>query len=663
MILLPPAAVSGWSPEQVEMALLHELAHVRRWDNLVNLVQRVVEGLLFFHPAVWLVSRWLRADREQCCDAIVVAHTGAPEAYAELLVRVARVSTTGRLPSAAVALTTHPLTRRVRRILQLEDDPMLVSKRTLSLVALSLVVVVGVALWQGQSTSVAKDGVAPAPFGVSSADTSLDQSYSDHALWQWLQATPMIDDIREIALSGHLIRLEVAENGRFQFQASQLLAEKGPPKQYTKTDAADFLLHMVFAPSPDNGMDSRTHSVPPKYQLSQESTWIEEMFDSWKKAPSGTQVDFEWSWTDQGQRIRLKAPKAAQWLVSQMMQVLAEESQAGKVASTPVEVIEDLTTEITENTDEQEEEDDILESKATPSTATNSPFLPLEQQRIADVAYKMLSVEVARVDEQTQKAINEKGFAGGVRLEGSTSNGGFGGGEHMHFQPGDILVGLHVWPTKDFDQLGEVLRRDDLDQFNPLKYYVLREVPDKEATRECERQRELDRQKEKQELMESFGVSKGGEFGGGGFGGEFGGRRASRDRERPEQTEPIPTKLELVTGRMTFDEGAWAEEQNRLKQAMLPSEPAKVSPELNAEGPADPLAASPGNGANAQSEFVNKGHTYSLWASPSNDSRKSPKLLYDGRTFEDWRDAFATELKTEKRVEAIKALRTYPKTI
>jgi beta-lactamase regulating signal transducer with metallopeptidase domain len=55
IILLPPAALTGWSPDEIEMVLLHELAHVRRWDNLVNLLQRIVESLLFFHPAVWLI--------------------------------------------------------------------------------------------------------------------------------------------------------------------------------------------------------------------------------------------------------------------------------------------------------------------------------------------------------------------------------------------------------------------------------------------------------------------------------------------------------------------------------------------------------------------------------------------------------------------------------
>ena len=93
LILLPAAAMSGWSAEQFEMVLLHELAHVRRWDNLVNLIQRLVESALFFHPAVWIVSGWVRKEREHCCDEIVVRQTGKARAYVETLLTL---STSGR---------------------------------------------------------------------------------------------------------------------------------------------------------------------------------------------------------------------------------------------------------------------------------------------------------------------------------------------------------------------------------------------------------------------------------------------------------------------------------------------------------------------------------------------------------------------------------------
>ncbi len=134
MILLPPAAITGWSPDELEMVLLHELAHVRRWDNFVNLLQRCVESLLFFHPAVWLISNWARREREACCDATVVARTNRPHAYAELLVALAAQLPRSVLfhPAASSAMAAGPLRSRIRQILKLEEDPMLVSGKSLA---------------------------------------------------------------------------------------------------------------------------------------------------------------------------------------------------------------------------------------------------------------------------------------------------------------------------------------------------------------------------------------------------------------------------------------------------------------------------------------------------------------------------------------------------
>ena len=136
LILLPPAAVTGWSPDEIEMVLLHELAHVRRWDNLVNLIQRGIESLLFFHPAVWLVSTWVRREREACCDQFVVGRTNRPHAYAELLVALAAQMPRSVLfhPTATTAMAAGPLRNRIRRILQMEDDPMLISGKSLAVV-------------------------------------------------------------------------------------------------------------------------------------------------------------------------------------------------------------------------------------------------------------------------------------------------------------------------------------------------------------------------------------------------------------------------------------------------------------------------------------------------------------------------------------------------
>jgi beta-lactamase regulating signal transducer with metallopeptidase domain len=65
-VILPTAALSGLTPVQVEALLAHELAHVRRHDYLVNLLQTAVETMLFYHPAVWWISRDVRETREHC---------------------------------------------------------------------------------------------------------------------------------------------------------------------------------------------------------------------------------------------------------------------------------------------------------------------------------------------------------------------------------------------------------------------------------------------------------------------------------------------------------------------------------------------------------------------------------------------------------------------
>ena len=78
VVLLPASALAGLAPQQLEAILAHELAHIRRHDYLVNLLQTLVETLLFYHPAVWWLSRRIRIERENCCDDLAVSLCGDP---------------------------------------------------------------------------------------------------------------------------------------------------------------------------------------------------------------------------------------------------------------------------------------------------------------------------------------------------------------------------------------------------------------------------------------------------------------------------------------------------------------------------------------------------------------------------------------------------------
>ncbi len=85
LVLLPLNCCTGLTAEQVEAILAHELAHIRRHDFLVSVLQSVMEALLFYHPAVWWVSRQMRSERECCCDQLAVAATGDALLYARAL--------------------------------------------------------------------------------------------------------------------------------------------------------------------------------------------------------------------------------------------------------------------------------------------------------------------------------------------------------------------------------------------------------------------------------------------------------------------------------------------------------------------------------------------------------------------------------------------------
>jgi beta-lactamase regulating signal transducer with metallopeptidase domain len=120
-ILVPAGALSGLPPGQLEALLAHELAHIRRHDYLVNLLQAVVETVLFYHPAVWWVSRQIRIEREHCCDDLAVALLGDRRAYARALTALEALRAATSPP--ALAGNGGDLLARIRRILGLPPQP------------------------------------------------------------------------------------------------------------------------------------------------------------------------------------------------------------------------------------------------------------------------------------------------------------------------------------------------------------------------------------------------------------------------------------------------------------------------------------------------------------------------------------------------------------
>ena len=120
VILAPVALLAGMPAGQVEAILLHELAHIRRRDYLVNLLQAMVESLLFYHPAVWWISGLVRAERENCCDDLVLAARGNAGEYAAALTALEEARWAGE---PALAATGGNLMLRIQRILGHSEPP------------------------------------------------------------------------------------------------------------------------------------------------------------------------------------------------------------------------------------------------------------------------------------------------------------------------------------------------------------------------------------------------------------------------------------------------------------------------------------------------------------------------------------------------------------
>ena len=121
MVLLPATMLTGMNPAMIEAVVAHELAHIRRFDLWINLAQRVVETLLFHHPAVWWLSNRLRAERELCCDEMAAAATGERLTYASALESASRARLVARQPALAVGLAhgSRSTLSRVRHVLGL----------------------------------------------------------------------------------------------------------------------------------------------------------------------------------------------------------------------------------------------------------------------------------------------------------------------------------------------------------------------------------------------------------------------------------------------------------------------------------------------------------------------------------------------------------------
>ena len=151
MILIPIGMCTSLSTEQLETIFLHEIAHIRRKDYLINLLQLVVEAVYFFNPFVWIVSGIMKREREYCCDDAVVQLHGSANAYAEALATLEELRLSKVALSLSLALNKNQLLNRIKRLM--EKSVKNYSSRERMIPALFLVIGLICASWISTHTS------------------------------------------------------------------------------------------------------------------------------------------------------------------------------------------------------------------------------------------------------------------------------------------------------------------------------------------------------------------------------------------------------------------------------------------------------------------------------------------------------------------------------
>jgi bla regulator protein blaR1 len=129
VIFIPLGLLAQLPAAQVETILLHELAHIRRNDFAINLIQRIIEALLFFNPGILWISSLLRREREAACDDIVVANTAHRETYLEALISFQERQLSASTFAMALGTRRNYLLNRVRRMLTRENEKLNVMEK------------------------------------------------------------------------------------------------------------------------------------------------------------------------------------------------------------------------------------------------------------------------------------------------------------------------------------------------------------------------------------------------------------------------------------------------------------------------------------------------------------------------------------------------------
>jgi bla regulator protein BlaR1 len=140
LILIPVGLMTAMPPAEIEAILIHELAHIRRRDYIMNLLVSIMEIVFFFNPAVLWIASLIRAERENCCDDIAVAYTGSKINYIKALVACQEHQFTAPAYAMALSGRKNQLMGRVKRMLYNKNQSLNVMERSMLAIGLGMAI-------------------------------------------------------------------------------------------------------------------------------------------------------------------------------------------------------------------------------------------------------------------------------------------------------------------------------------------------------------------------------------------------------------------------------------------------------------------------------------------------------------------------------------------
>lgn len=269
VVLFPVAVLTGLSDEQLAALIVHELAHIRRLDYFVNLLQVAAETALFYHPAVWWLNKRIRAERENCCDDVVLAVCGNAVEYARALTLIEERR---QAPAMVMAANRNPLLSRVMRLLGVNSPARGIRSAGVAASALCLVgaLLAGNGLMAAGHTSGAEVEIHPQFVAMPPSVGSEPAPRSTQSA-QAGKSTATQQKERETSSSSGSYIDRMKAQGLDNLTADQLIALKiqGVTPEYMREVKA-----LGLHPSIDELISMRVQGVDPRYIADMRATGL-----------------------------------------------------------------------------------------------------------------------------------------------------------------------------------------------------------------------------------------------------------------------------------------------------------------------------------------------------------------------------------------------------